>query len=217
MSDLGNKEIFAKNLWHQMERYNIDRNKLCDALNIKYTTVSDWLNAKKYPRIDTIEMLADFFNIQKSNLIENQNQLTPEQKYKSNLFCNKIPILGKIPAGVSIEAIEDIIDYEEVSDDMLKGEKEYFGLKIKGNSMYPKYSENDIVLFLKVNDCESGDDCAVIINGNDAIFKKIIKHDTGIILQSINPEYESKFYSCEDIEKLPIRIIGIAKEIRRKI
>lgn len=208
MSDLGNKEVFSKNLKYYMNLYNVDRNKLCQSLGFKYTTLTDWINGKKYPRIDKIEMLSNYFGIQKSDLIE---------KWSNNKSKNKIPILGKIPAGIPIEAIEDIIDYEEVSDNMLKSDREYFGLKIKGNSMNPKYFNDDIVLFLKASDCESGEDCAVIVNGNDAIFKRVIKQDKGIILQSLNPEYESNFYSCEDIEKLPICIIGVAKEIRRKI
>lgn len=74
MSDLGNKEVFARNLKYYMEENNIDRNKICEILSIPYTTLSDWLNAKKYPRIDKIEMLANYFNIQKSDLIENKNK-----------------------------------------------------------------------------------------------------------------------------------------------
>lgn len=75
-SDLGNKEIFAKNLKYYMEYYNKDRNDICEALNIPYTTFTDWYNAVTYPRIDKIELLANYFNIQKSDLIEN--------KYKSS-------------------------------------------------------------------------------------------------------------------------------------
>lgn len=207
MSDLGNKEIFAKNLAMYMTRYNKTRNDISKILNVPYTTVRDWLKARTYPRIDKIEMLSNYFDIQKSDLIE---------KWSNNKNKNKIPVLGKIPAGIPIEAIEDIIDYEEISEEMIKGGKEYFGLKIKGNSMNPKYCDDDTVLFLKCNDCESGEDCAIIINSKDAIFRRIIKQENGIILQALNPEYESNFYSCENIEKLPITIIGIAKEIRRQ-
>ena len=74
MSDLGNKEIFSKNLKYYMDYYNKDRNDICNALDIPYTTVSDWLNSKKYPRIDKIELLANYFNIQKSDLIESKEK-----------------------------------------------------------------------------------------------------------------------------------------------
>lgn len=70
MSGLGNKEIFSKNLRRIMEEHGIDRRKLCETLNFKYSTFSDWYNGNKYPRIDKIEMLANYFGIQKSDLIE---------------------------------------------------------------------------------------------------------------------------------------------------
>lgn len=72
MSDLGNKEIFAKNLKYYMKYYNKDRNQICESLNIPYTTFTDWYNAVTYPRIDKIELLANYFNVQKSDLIENK-------------------------------------------------------------------------------------------------------------------------------------------------
>lgn len=74
MSDLGNKKIFAKNLNYYMQIHNKDRNDICNILDIPYTTLSDWLNAKKYPRIDKIEMLSNYFKIEKSDLIENKNR-----------------------------------------------------------------------------------------------------------------------------------------------
>ena len=71
MSNLGNKQIFANNLSRLMQEKQIDRQKLCDDLNLKYSTVSEWLSAKKYPRIDKIELMANYFGVQKSDLIEN--------------------------------------------------------------------------------------------------------------------------------------------------
>lgn len=70
MSDIGNKEIFAKNLSFYMDKKKVDRYKLCDDLDFKYSTLSEWLSAKKYPRIDKIEKLANYFEIPKSALIE---------------------------------------------------------------------------------------------------------------------------------------------------
>ena len=73
MSDYGNKTIFANNLDHQMKERKIDRNKLCADLGFKYSTVSEWLKARKYPRIDKIEILANYFGILKSDLIEDKS------------------------------------------------------------------------------------------------------------------------------------------------
>ena len=112
MSTLGNKEIFAKNLRYYMTIYEKDRNKVCKDLGIKYPTFSEWCNAKKYPRIDKIEKLANYFHIKKSDLIESHTlQDTKADRAISRLFRvleeNNIS-LEQISAELSIpkEALE---------------------------------------------------------------------------------------------------------------
>ena len=160
----------------------------------------------------TIETLSKIFNVSPSYLmcIEDNNN-------RNIIKTNRIPVLGKIPAGIPIEMIEDVIDYEEISDEMLKGDREYFGLKVSGDSMTPKYLDGDVLIVQKTDDCESGQDCIVMVNGDDGTFKRVIKNKDGIILQPLNPNYEIKFYSNDDIEKLPIKILGVVKEIRRTV
>lgn len=77
---MDNKNVFANNLKKQMELKGVSRNDICNALGISYFTVSDWVNGKKYPRMDKVEMLANYFGIQKSDLIEDQQEKdTPDQ------------------------------------------------------------------------------------------------------------------------------------------
>lgn len=107
-----------------------------------------------------------------------------------------VPILGRIPAGVPIEAIEDIIDFEEIKNEMLLGNKEYVELKITENSMSPPYLENDILIILKQDDRANGQDCIIMVNGDDATFKRVYKSDNGIpTLQPLNTAYMPQFYS----------------------
>ena len=129
----------------------------------------------------------------------------------------KIPVLGVIKAGIPIEAQQDIIDYVEIPKDWTKGGKEYYGLKISGDSMYPKYDNDDIVIFLKTNEVISGKDCAVMVNGFDATFKKVLFQNDSIILQPYNSDYQVQMFNKEQIELLPVKVIGIAKEKRTKL
>lgn len=129
----------------------------------------------------------------------------------------KIPVLGVIKAGIPIEAQQDIIDYVEIPKDWTRGGKEYYGLKISGDSMYPKYDNDDIVIFLKTNEVISGKDCAVMVNGFDATFKKVLFQNDSIILQPYNSNYQVQMFNKEQIEQLPVKIIGIAKEKRTKL
>lgn len=153
------------------------------------------------------------------------NMLNDDQEFilnsnnsKDSIQSNSALVLvyGTIPAGIPMECIEDIIDTEEISADMLRGGKQYFGLKVKGNSMEPEYLDGDTLILEKVNDCESGDDCVVMVNGNDGTFKRVFKNENGIILQPLNSAYSPMVYSNEQIQNLPVRIIGIVEEIRRK-
>lgn len=222
MSDLGNKDIFAKNLKYYMDYYEKDRTKICDDLDIPYTTFTDWYNAKTYPRIDKIELLANYFDIKKSDLIEN--------KYKDINFDNaeivdidsdivKIPVYGTIKAGVPLECQSDIIDYIEIPKRWTRGNKVFYGLELSGDSMYPKYNDKDIVIFEKNNDVQSynGKDVAVMINRTESTFKKILVNEQGIILQPYNADYDIMMFSKEQVEELPITVIGIARERRTKI
>lgn len=129
----------------------------------------------------------------------------------------KIPILGKVPAGIPIEAIEDIIGYEEIPASMLRDGNNYFSLKIDGDSMYPDYKTGDIIIIRQQSDCNSGDDCVVMVNGDDATFKRVVKQEKSIILKPLNNEYEPYYFDEYEIMTKPVKIIGVAVEVRRKL
>jgi len=210
MSDLGNKEIFSKNLKYYMQINQKDRSDIARDLGIPYTTVTSWCNGEFYPRIDKIELLSRYFNVEKSDLIE-------EHKTNNTTISSAVVfVYGTIPAGVPMECIEDIIDTEEIPVEMLKGGKQYFGLKVKGDSMFPEYLDNDTLIIEKTDDCENGDDAIVMVNGNDGTFKRVFKNENGIILQPLNPAYAPMIYSNEQIVSLPVKVLGVVVEIRRK-
>lgn len=177
------------------------------------------------PSIETLKSLANAMDLDVDTLLkkldDNQLIFLNEEKYKEQFNTSTstavVLVYGTIPAGIPMECIEDVLDTEEIPASMLKGGKQYFGLKVKGNSMFPSYLNGDTVIFEKVDDCESGQDCVVMVNGNDGTFKRVLKNENGIILQPLNSEYEPLVFTNEQINNLPVKIIGIAKEIRRKI
>lgn len=176
------------------------------------------------PTLDTVKYVSKAMNLPIDELLKmldddqgfliNADKDIYEKYFSSNSAV--VFVYGTIPAGIPMECIEDIIDTEEISADMLKGDKQYFGLKIKGNSMYPDYLDGDTIILEKTDDCESGDECCVMVNGSDGTFKKVIKNENGIILQPLNSEYQPMFYTNEQIKSLPVRIIGKVVELRRK-
>ena len=126
-------------------------------------------------------------------------------------------MLGSIPAGVPIEAVEDIEDWEDLPESMFKGGAEYFALKVKGDSMFPKYEDGDVLILRRQDSCESGQDCAVMVNGGEASFKRIRLSEHGVTLQPLNPKYDPLFFTNQEVINLPVRILGVVVELRRTI
>lgn len=168
------------------------------------------------PTLDAFKSICIGMNIGTQELL---NVLDEGQEFTitSSISPTHLPVLGRIPAGIPIEMIEDVIDYEDISEDMLKGGKEYFALKVTGNSMEPKYLDGDVLIVLKAEDCESGQDAIIAVNGFDATFKRVFKTEQGITLQPLNNEYMPVFYSNEDVKNKPVKILGVVKEIRRTV
>lgn len=166
--------------------------------------------------VGTLEPLAKILETTPAQLIgwnydDSENQDINSNKSKAV----KIPVLGDVAAGIPIEAVESILDYEEI-DEELASKGEFFGLRIKGNSMAPRIQSGDVVIVRVQSDAESGDIVIAKVNGDDACCKKLQKHDEGISLISLNPEYEPMFFSKKDIADLPVHIIGKVVELRGK-
>ena len=207
MSDLGNKEIFAKNLQYYMNLNNKSRNDICRDLEIPYSTFTDWYNANIYPRIDKIQLLANYFSIQKSDLVESKEKIDS----LGNNFNNKqaFPLLGTVKAGYNYLASENIIGYVTI-DKKLSDPENYFALKVTGDSMQPVLYEEDIVIIHKQNNIESGQIGIVLINDEEATVKKIIKHNDCIELIAFNSYYPPKKLTNKD----KFKIIGKVTEAR---
>lgn len=209
MSDLGNKEIFAKNLNYYLTINKKTRAEACKDLEIPYSTFTDWCNANIYPRIDKIELLANYFDIKKSDLVENK-----EKTDKLGNPVVEIPILGTVKAGYDYLAQENWIGTIDIDKKLADG-GEFFALKVKGDSMAPIFIEGDTVILRKQNDCENNQVAVVIINGDEGTLKKLKKTDDGIILQAYNPIYSPVFYTNKEIKEMPVVIAGVFQELRR--
>lgn len=118
----------------------------------------------------------------------------------------KIKVLGRVAAGVPIEAVEDVIGEETISKKMAET-GDYFGLRISGDSMEPLIHHGSIVIVRQQDDVGNGDIAIVIVNGEDATCKKIEKFENGIMLVPINKAYEEKFYTNEEIENPHINLV----------
>lgn len=196
--------MFSEQLKILRNQKHLSQAKLAEKIGVSASTVAMWESGEREPKnYETLEIIADFFNVNMEVLLN--GKLSP----------TRIPVLGKVVAGIPIEAIEDIIDYEEIPQTMAK-DGEYFALQIKGDSMEPRFANGDVVIVRKQDDCDSGSIAIVLVNGNEATVKKIKKFDGGINLIPTNPAFDVLTYTNEEIEKLPVRIIGKVVELRAK-
>lgn len=206
MNETEMSKIIARNLKRLL--YEADKTPADMARELKWSkaTISSWMNATRTPRMPNIDAMCDYFGVPRSAIMTDHTSLSQR---------TRIPVLGRVAAGIPIEAIEDILDWEEITPTMAST-GQYFGLKIKGDSMQPRMVDGDVVIVRFQPDAESGDVVIVQVNGDTATCKKLLKHNGGISLISFNPIYEPMVYTNEQIEFLPITIIGKVVENRQK-
>lgn len=135
-----------------------------------------------------------------------------EEEHKKGV---KIPVLGHIQAGIPVEAIEDILDWEEI-DEKLAKTGDYFCLQVRGKSMQPKFSEGDVVVVRQQSDVDSGQIAIVLVNGENATIKQVQKFNGGITLVPFNNAYPTQTYTNKEIKSLPVTILGRVVELRAK-
>lgn len=126
-----------------------------------------------------------------------------------------LPVLGTVKAGYNYLAEENIIDYIDPSMSITDPEN-YFGLVVKGDSMAPLFDEGDYLIVHKTDgDFNTNDIGIVLINGDEATVKKVVKTETGIELHAFNPYYPTKKYTYEEMQSLPVKVIGVVvRQIR---
>lgn len=163
------------------------------------------------PSVSTLQLIATATNTPLEDLLPSTKTVSPTGRGV------RIPVLGRVVAGIPIEAVEEILDYEEITPE-LAATGEFFALKIRGHSMEPRMMEGDVVIVRRQDDVDSGDVAIVLVNGDEATVKRVKKQEEGITLIATNTSvYEPHFYSNKEIADLPVRILGRVVELRGKM
>lgn len=153
------------------------------------------------PRHDTVRA------IERALDIENDEKISSKGKW--------INVYGEIAAGIPIEAVEDVIDQEEISLEMAE-HGEYIALKVKGSSMEPRIADGDVVIIRLQETVENNEIAAVFVNGDSVTLKRVRKENNGLWLIPTNSTHSPLFYSKKDCDELPVRILGKLVEVRQK-
>ena len=213
-------DTFSNRLQKAMNLKNMKQVDLVEKTNIDKSLISNYLKGKYKAKQDNLYLLAKVLNVSEAWLMGydvpmERNSEDILNKIGaipiSDIDVTNIPLLGTVKAGYDYLAQENIIDYISFKVDGTDKEN-YYALNVVGDSMTPLFDDGDTVIVHKQDDFENGDNCVVLINGEEATIKKVYKDNTGIELKAVNPYYPPRVFSIEDIKDLPVKIIGVVEK-----
>lgn len=213
-------DTFQNRLYKAMTIKNMKQVNLVEKTGLDKTLINKYLSGKTNAKQDKLTILADALNVNEIWLMgydvpmdRNLNSLniTP----LSELQQTEIPILGKVKAGYNYLADENKIGRTYL-DYKPSDPENYYALQITGDSMEPLFSDGDIAIVHKQDNFESGNTCIVLINGDEATVKKVVRMEDGIDLIAMNPYYPVRHFSSEEMKKIPVKIIGKVVEARKR-
>ncbi len=213
-------DTFANRLQKAMNLKNMKQVDLVEKTNIDKSLISNYLKGKYKAKQDNLYLLAKILNVSEAWLMGYD---VPMERNSEDILnkigaipildidVTNIPLLGTVKAGYDYLAQENIIDYISFKVDGTDKEN-YYALNVVGDSMTPLFDDGDTVIVHKQDDFENGDNCVVLINGEEATIKKVYKDNTGIELKAVNPYYPPRLFSKKDIKDLPVKIIGVVEK-----
>lgn len=213
-------DTFANRLQKAMNLKNMKQVDLVEKTNIDKSLISNYLKGKYKAKQDNLYLLAKILNVSEAWLMGYD---VPMERNSEDILnkigaipildidVTNIPLLGTVKAGYDYLAQENIIDYISFKVDGTDKEN-YYALNVVGDSMTPLFDDGDTVIVHKQDDFENGDNCVVLINGEEATIKKVYKDNIGIELKAVNPYYPPRLFSKKDIKDLPVKIIGVVEK-----
>lgn len=203
-------DTFGDKLRQAMEKAGMNATELSEKTGISKSAISRYLSGGYIAKQRNLLKLSRALHVDPKFLFSEA-----VEELDANLKVYRIPIVGKVVAGTPIDAIENITDYIRVTNPAA-ADGSYYALHVTGASMEPEMREGDLVIVHKQDYFDSGDICIVLVNGNEATVKKVIKSDQGITLIGFNATvYPPHFYNARQVEELPVRVIGKVKQVRR--
>ena len=208
------KKRASKNLNKILNAIGMSPVELSKDSGVSKSALNHYLKGDLVPSQENAEKMAAVLKVNPLWLMGIQKNMIPDQPVVSD-GAVQIKVLGRVAAGIPIEAVTEYIDTEEIPAKMAQS-GDYFGLKIHGDSMEPRMREGDVVIVRKQDDAENGDIVIAMVNGSDATCKRLTKYAGGIGLISLNPNYDPMMFTDQEIVDKSVRIIGKVVELRAK-
>lgn len=208
--------MFSENLKNARKNAGYSQKELAKLLFVSQQAVAKWEVGTSTPSPEMLSKIAELLNVSSDYILGRSEGALESVIGKASPGAVRIPVLGRVAAGIPLYAVEEIIDWEETPEQMTRGGEEYFGLKIKGRSMEPRICDGDVVIVRRQQTCDNGSIAIILVNGNEATCKRVKFTEQGMTLIASNAEFEPIFYTKQEIEELPVEILGVVVELRGK-
>lgn len=205
-------DTFANRLNKAITLRNIKPIELSEKTGIDKSKISSYMSGRYKAKQDGVYLLAQALNVSEVWLMGYDVPMESIPIKKIDKI--KIPVLGKVKAGYDYLAQENIIGYESI--DNVSDPENYYALQVTGNSMEPLFSDGDIAIVHKQDNFDSGNTCIILVNGDEATVKKVVRMDDGIDLIAMNPYYPVRHFSKNEMNEIPVKIIGKVVEARKR-
>ena len=210
MTEIGNRIRKA------MEIRNMRQSDIVDRTGINKGALSSYISGRYSPKQNNIYLIAKALDVSEAWLmgadVPMERTVLPPGAIPLGRY--RIPIVAVVAAGVPIYSEDNIVGYVDYDRDP---HGEVFALRVKGDSMVPKIENGDLVIVDKSVSWEDNDIVIVRVNGHEGTCKRVKRYAEGISLISINPAYEPMYYSREQVEQLPVEVVGRVMEVRSKV
>lgn len=187
--------------------------ELAQKTSLSRSYIGDIEKDRYNPSVATLQAIAKATDVPVESLLGSNTPADPAPAQppaqKVTRYTYRIPVVGRVAAGQPILAQEEIIDYEYIDERLHRGGDQYFGLIVKGSSMEPTIHDGDTIIVRVQKSVENGQIAVVLVDGEDATVKEVKETEDGLTLIGHNVAvYAPHFYSREEVERLPVRIIG---------
>jgi len=200
--EIGNKLKAAR------ETAGLTQDEVAKKINSTFQKVSSFETGRTRVDLETLLKLCKIYNKDINEILGINNRL----EIYSVGTIHKIPVIGRVAAGSGCLAQYDPLGYEIATD--IKNPEEYIYFKVKGDSMNPNIMDGDLALVHMQPDVESGELAVVVVNGEEGVIKKVVKHDGAVSLVSFNPEYPPRLIMGHELNEF--YIFGKVVETKRK-
>ncbi len=203
----------GENIKKLRESHKLTQEEFGKIVGVTDKAVSSWETGAKAPRMGVVQKISDYFNINKSAIlddtIESNATILPQEKIRM------IPVYESVSAGFGAYADNYILEYIPLFISNDEEAHNTLCIKVQGNSMYPKIEDGDSIQVLKQDWCEPGQVAIVLIDGENAVVKKVEYDKSSITLLSFNPEYAPRVFKGAERDRL--KILGIVRKVIKDI